>query len=191
MQGCLIAAQGRGGIQLGQRLAGLPQFRIQVKQGAVQIRGHQLRVELEAGAKIGQRLAIPPQVLQDDAAVVITPGKFGPQRDAGAVGAVREDMVPYVLVQDAELEKRPVMPRIELQRLLELGDGLLQVVLACERRGQQVVVAGACRSKRGCFGPRGRGAFQIAKLGQVDPAIVPQRGGNRQTRNHFGSFEVS
>src|SRR5260370_37187371 len=83
------------------------------------------------------------------------------------------------------------MSGIDLQRLLELGNGVLKPLLAREGGGQQIVIARASGRDGVCFSPRGSGAIRVAKSRQVYAAVVPERGGGRQIRNSLRAFEKS
>src|SRR5207302_11359151 len=108
------------------------------------------RVMRQAGGAFFKGLRKPTHLPQNAGAVEITPGKFRPQVHTAAETAVRQSMFAAHFLKRAQLEQRPVMPRVELQSSLQLRYRLVQAVLAAIGRGQEVMIACAGSSDGPC-----------------------------------------
>ena len=122
----------------------------------------------------------------------MTPGVLRPQASAGAEIAECLGILAQFQVADPSLEGGPVMPRLEVQGLVQLSDGPAVSVAAsppCVGDRQEIMVPGARGRDRVGPVPGGPGWLGLAELAPVTGAVDPERLGGFQAVDRLGLVE--
>src|SRR5262249_37168050 len=102
----------------------------------------------QRGGVVGNRLELTTASSEHTATVEVSPGEFGPETDALAEVRRGEQVFAQFLVTDTALHHRPVMLRVEPERLVELGQRSPPAIdpsLTSVGRRERVVIAGRGR----------------------------------------------
>src|SRR5262249_7057718 len=131
-------------------------------------------------------------LVERTSAIEIPPGKLRPQSNTVAKISCGQDVFSQFSMTDAPLHQRPVMPGIELQGAVQLGDGPSIILRSATRgvgRRQEVMITGACGLDLACLRKRLPGVLGFSKQLQIFSPVAPQRLRGLQTNDGFSTVQ--